>query len=1071
MSLTEAQKRAAHAPGSVAVLAGAGTGKTFLLTHRYLHHLSSGLNPLQIVATTFTDSAAAELRSRIRAAVREQYPDNSELLAQLEIAPISTMHSLCQQICREYPLESELPAGFSVVDEIDQLLWFERHYPKALSQLPEHLFRYMYYSQLDRVLRVLLSDPHQAERSLQVTRAERITLLEQASDQAAGQLREFVAPLLQQLKPLARPELQDNTATAQSVYTELASRLLATRDREEIRGLLQQMSELIRVTKAKAWPQQDYETIRDATKALRERARCELSDGLITMDWAEADDRLEVQLPAVREAFTTIEADLRERRRQERIASFDDLELGALRALQHEHVRAELRDRWHAFMIDEFQDTNPVQLQLIEQLSGLETSRPATLTTVGDVKQSIYGFRRAAPELSSRLAARLQDNVNLSTSFRSHHSLLSELEPLFSPLLEDLHQNLQGQRSDHPQSGPFVQVLQHPAEPGAGRAEARYLARSVRRMLNEATPVWDKRAATYRPAEPRDFAVLVRNQNSLPDLLNAFEEAGLPIVHTSGEDLLGTSEAQDASSLLRFLVNPLDDLALLTVLRSPFLAVSDRSLAIAASGRSLNQSWWQTLQAQQLPELQRAHDLLSDLLEASAAEQPLRLLQLADRRTGYSAVLAGLNDSRRRLADWQGFLAFVLRIQTGGAGLTGVVRAIRDLQLREVELPRPQLQAGDAISFMTIHRAKGLEWPVVIVPDLTRTGQNQYPAALLDDQFGCALYGADADEPTSLTWKLLLRQRTRRQELEDRRVLYVAATRAADRLVLSGVSRNSGLRRILLPALEESGLPVTTIEASDADYAPWRTAPPASSSGVSLPVLTQPVTPQLQNLPVTSLAYYAACPRRFEYRFVKDHPGSQPEFALTEGEAGDGTAGVAWRVGDLTHIALEHDIKDSKELQRHDASLGPQHVQEALELAEAFRTRPVFQPARDLLAAGHTLEAGTRVELNGISFSGRIDALTDTAVLDYKTDRNPDPQRHAMQLALYAHANHVHSAVLAYLRSEELHVFDQSQLEAAFAAAERLAERINSAQFTASPGPGVCRICEYSSICQSAWRG
>src|SRR5690625_3957806 len=141
MSLTEAQKQAAHAPGSVAVLAGAGTGKTFLLTHRYLHHLRSGLNPLQIVATTFTDSAAAELRSRIRAAVRAQYPDSSELLAQLEIAPISTMHSLCQQICREYPQESELPAGFSILDEVEQVLWFERHYPQALSQLPAHLFR------------------------------------------------------------------------------------------------------------------------------------------------------------------------------------------------------------------------------------------------------------------------------------------------------------------------------------------------------------------------------------------------------------------------------------------------------------------------------------------------------------------------------------------------------------------------------------------------------------------------------------------------------------------------------------------------------------------------------------------------------------------------------------------------------------------------------------------------------------------------------------------------------------------------------------------------------------------
>src|SRR5690625_7830787 len=107
MSLTDAQKEAATAPGSVAVLAGAGTGKTFLLTHRYLHHLHSGLTPLQIVATTFTDSAAAELRSRIRSAVRQEYPDNPELLAQLEIAPISTMHALFQQNSRELPIRSD----------------------------------------------------------------------------------------------------------------------------------------------------------------------------------------------------------------------------------------------------------------------------------------------------------------------------------------------------------------------------------------------------------------------------------------------------------------------------------------------------------------------------------------------------------------------------------------------------------------------------------------------------------------------------------------------------------------------------------------------------------------------------------------------------------------------------------------------------------------------------------------------------------------------------------------------------------------------------------------------------
>ena len=118
-------------------------------------------------------------------------------------------------------------------------------------------------------------------------------------------------------------------------------------------------------------------------------------------------------------------------------------------------------------------------------------------------------------------------------------------------------------------------------------------------MITEGEPVWDKHSGSYRPAEPKDFAVLVRNQTSLPDLLDAFSEAGLPNVHTSGEDLLATSEAQDAINLLRFLVNPLDD-ALLSVLRSPFLAVSDRSLALAAAERPAAPSWWQALRNQQL---------------------------------------------------------------------------------------------------------------------------------------------------------------------------------------------------------------------------------------------------------------------------------------------------------------------------------------------------------------------------------------------------------------------------------------------------------------------------------------
>ncbi len=1071
MSLTEAQKRAAHAGSSVAVLAGAGTGKTYLLTHRYLHHLKSGLSPLQIVATTFTDSAASELRSRIRTAVREEHPHDAELQAQLEIAPISTMHGLCQQICREYPSESELPAGFSVTDETDQLLWFERHYPALLSRLPEHLFRYLPYSQLDSVLRVLLADPYQSEISLQVTRHDRIRLLEELSKATVEGLRTDMRAWLARLRPLAQPGVADSTGRAQAAYTSFAERFLAAEDPEEIGQLLLEMAETMTIRKSKAWDETAYEAVKGIVTDMRGRARLEKDTGLLTSGWGEADDLLEEQLAALGEAFTTVNQQLRRLRQQERIATFDDLELGALRALGHEEIRAELSQRWRAFMIDEFQDTNPVQLQLIRLLTNLGQPGAANLTTVGDVKQSIYGFRRAAPELSSQLAEQLDENVELGTSFRSHNRLLAELDPLFRPLLSDLHQTLQGHRTDHPEAGPFLEVIEFREQPGSKRAEARHLARKVRALLDAGEPVWDKRLRSYRPLEHRDVAVLVRTQNSLPDLLDAFAEAGLPTVHTAADDLLSTSEAQDASSLLSFLNNPLDDLALLTLLRSPFFTVSDRTLALMAGDRNQGTAWWTLLRESQLPDTGRARQLLLALLDEAENEKPVRLLQLADRLSGYTAVLAGLNGSQRRLADWQGFLDFVLRLQNSGAGLSGTVRSIRELKAREIQLPRPQLEAGNAISFMTIHKSKGLEWPLVIVPDISRRGGgNVPPAALLDDNLGCALYGADKDEPKSLSWGVLTRNQKERQDLEDRRVLYVAATRAADRLIVSGGSYNTGLRKALLPAMEQAELPVVEPEEQQTDFGAWSIPAVPTSRPMALPVMADAVAPVLSALPVTALAYYDACPRRFEYRQVHDHPGSQPEFAAADGSGEVRSSGYARRIGDLTHAALEHGITHPDELARRDPGLDRRYVDEALELASNFLELDVFAPAREQLAQGYELEAETEIRLGDVSFRGRVDALTGSSVLDYKTDRHPDPDRHVMQLALYAHANQVDSAMLAYLRRGELHVFNQAELTAAHERATGIADRIRQGEFSATPGEDQCRICEYNTVCEFAWR-
>lgn len=138
MSLTKEQKRAAYASGSVAVTAGAGTGKTHMLTERYLHFLRAGqgFSPLQIVAVTFTDKAATELRSRIRQAVTAEMGDRLEVLANLEAAQISTFHSLATRICQEHPDRAHVPPDFVVQDAIAGALWQAEHFDRALAQLP-----------------------------------------------------------------------------------------------------------------------------------------------------------------------------------------------------------------------------------------------------------------------------------------------------------------------------------------------------------------------------------------------------------------------------------------------------------------------------------------------------------------------------------------------------------------------------------------------------------------------------------------------------------------------------------------------------------------------------------------------------------------------------------------------------------------------------------------------------------------------------------------------------------------------------------------------------------------------
>lgn len=257
------------------------------------------------------------------------------------------------------------------------------------------------------------------------------------------------------------------------------------------------------------------------------------------------------------------------------------------------------------------------------------------------------------------------------------------------------------------------------AEP-CRRVEAQKIADMVEEMLSTKLPVHDKPSGQLREIQPKDIAILSRTWGPLELYGNAIAARDIPILQSGGGNLLDTREAKDAWAMLRLLADPTDSLALAAVLRSPFFAVSDTTLYTFAQSLPDKTGWWKHLRTSTELALSHAREILGELLIARRTEAPTRLLQLCDRLTGYTAVIANLPGANRRMADWQGFGELARSLGAGSFDVLSIIRRLKRLQDAEVKIPRPALAGGNAVSLMTIHGSKGLEWPVVIVPDLAR---------------------------------------------------------------------------------------------------------------------------------------------------------------------------------------------------------------------------------------------------------------------------------------------------------------------------------------------------------------
>lgn len=1070
MGLTEQQERAAYNPKSVAVTAGAGTGKTHMLSERYRYFLQQGFSPLQIVAVTFTEKAAAELRSRIRSTIAstlaDSLGDRPDLLAELEAAQVSTFHALAARICREQATVANVPPDFAVQDELESPIWQADVFADALAQLPSHFYEGIPYSLMQEVLWSLLRDPLTAAQSLERGRDDWLPWVERIQRQTREDFLSHPTWLSSQRT------LQAHAAPGDKLeeYRLAALGAIALLEAGDTAPALDSLNGLkINVGSQKNWGGKDVlDALKRAIGTLRDLAREAIQTGLLTLEPNAYDDQTDALLPNLRGAFDWVRDFLHQAKYQQRVLDFNDLEVHALQALADPAVQHYYAQRWRVFLIDEFQDTNPIQGQLLETLTA-----NATLTIVGDVKQSIYGFRRADVRVFQAWQARIHTHdapVELSTSFRTHQALIAHINQVFAPVLAELHQPLNAHRQETLEPTPEIQLytvtVDEEDQKNKGidtnadacrRVEAQKIAGLVEEMLSAKLQVHDKPSGQLRAIQPKDIAILSRTWGPLELYENAIATRDIPTLQAGGGNLLDTREAKDAGALLRFLADATDSLALAAVLRSPFFALSDITLYTFAQSLPPKTAWWKHLRGNTDPNLSRARAILGELLTARRTEAPTRLLQLGDRLTGYTAVIANLPGAERRLADWQGFGELVRSLELGSFDALAVVRRLQRLQAAEVAVPRPALAGGNAVSLMTIHGSKGLEWPVVIVPDLARSAAHDAPLVRFDPALGVALKLEDDDgERQKSALYILLEQRKKADEREEsKRVLYVALTRARDRLILTAAKPAGGGLDILQPGLE--GL----IAPSPIPFTP-ELAQPVAPVLPSLPALPEqimlyPARAGFTELPITALSDYAICPLRFKLRHVDGHPG------YTRGK---GIPNLGMELGKLTHKALELGFDQVEVLASYAPHLPTTAVEEALNLAQAFRQSPVYAAHRT-----GTLhwEYPVSLTMGDLTLNGVVDLIGEDFVLDFKTDQVMHPEHHQFQLWAYSKATHKPNAHLAYLRHDHLHTFDSATLHNLNSPASALVNSLVKGDFIPKPSETSCGICPYAEICESDW--
>jgi ATP-dependent helicase/nuclease subunit A len=968
LGLSDIQRVAATTRGrDISLIAGAGSGKTRTLVARFLALLDDGLSPTEVAAVTFTEKAAREMRNRIRQAIHNWLHEGcppeaqarwADIESDVDAARIGTIHSLCAALLRAHPAEAAVDPRFEVLDEgqaavlriqavDDSLAWLSGQ----PSMVP--LLAAFGVADLGGVLSQLLETRVDAQAALAGHDAGLWRLLICQALAAFAEDRQVQAAIAAlrglaedgHLEADAGDKLAAHVLGLLNEWSRFEQALADGRGTEAAAALFNVRR---RYSGGSAGKQGNAKA---AVKALRDCYDGRLDPWLggknarSEAPGPERDAAAAALLPLLTVLFERASREYERAKDVRQALDFDDLEAGAVALLARAEVRARWQQQVRALLVDEFQDTNERQRRIIEALAGTHDGLSGRLFVVGDARQSIYRFRGADVEvfrqLDADIAARGGLPLSLNETYRAHANLLDALNELlaavhantpaevaalavpFAPLIAKRRQPRGATRPPH------IEVICGLGEDGsASAAEGRpasawALARRLHELRAEGQLEWD------------DVAVLFRASGAVPVYEAALEAARIPFVTVAGRGFHDRPEVRDLLNMLRALADPWDDLALAGMLRSPAIGLSDAALyrlrwpEAGGAPASLKLTLSSDLDGWPEPErqrLERARNILERLAGLADRVPVAELLKHLLDETLYPALLVIGEHSARAQRNVEKLLADAHA--SGRMSVAAFLEYIGTLQAagaREGEAPA---EASGSLRLMTVHKAKGLEFPVVVVADAAREPRAVNAAALLSGQAGLVPNPGRLGAPLIYRWA---RQgEAARDAAEDLRVLYVAATRAQEKLILCGHMPRRGysswLDRLadaagvdLDAAAGQPGLPVSiTLPVSGQQVAAFVYRPPAEPTadepappGAAAGLVTATETPPGAEQPLLGDA--GAGPAAS----LAQPPMSDVEPALDADSVPEGRPFAVWTrrrarehdgtlVGSLVHAALAH---------------------------------------------------------------------------------------------------------------------------------------------------------------------